>query len=115
MLIGSLCVVFVFIAFIIITYFITKKSCVFNIGEDKVKIANAGNSCKIFVNDKLYQTYFMPQLINGESFDVVVGGKNVVINCKCNWFGNKLWIQALIGHEEVFNNGVKIKKKSNQN
>lgn len=109
MLIAGIVVVAVFIAFIVTTYLITRKTYTFELDGRKIKFANAGSTCKIFVDDKLIETYHMPQLISGTTFNIKVDKKDVVIKCKSNSYGNKLSMVALVGDKEVYNNGVKVK------
>ena len=111
MLIACLVVVMIFLIFIVATYFATKKSCVFDFNGKKIKFENSGSYSKIFIDDKLIQTHHMPQLIYGEEFKVTVDAEEVVLKCKCNGFGNKLSIKAYVGEQEIFNNGVVLKKK----
>ena len=111
MLYACIAVVAVFIAFITITYFVTRKSCQFDYNGKKIKVLNAGSSLRIFVDGTLAQAYHMPQLISGEEFQIALGEEVVTHQCKSNSYGNKLSIKAFAGDKEIFDNGVKIKDK----
>ncbi|MBO5021863.1 MAG: hypothetical protein J6C53_00070 [Clostridia bacterium] len=111
MLYACIAVVAVFIAFITITYFVTRKSCQFEFEGKKIKVINAGSSLRIFVNDALAQSYHMPQLIHGETFELAIDDKPLTLKCKTNAYGNKLSVKAYASDQEIFNNGVIIKEK----
>lgn len=109
MLIASLVIVAVFILFITITYFVTKKSYHFEYNGKNIKISNSSNTLKIFIDGNLFQIIHMPQLIKGESFKIKVDEQEIIVNCKSNGFGNKLSINAFAEEKEIYNNNVKIK------
>ena len=111
MLYACIAVVAVFIAFITITYFATRKSCQFEFEGKKIRVLNAGSSLRIFVDDTLTNAYHMPQLISGETFELPLGEKSLTLKCKTNAYGNKLSVQAYDGETEVYTNGVTIKEK----
>lgn len=112
MLYACIAVFAVFIIFIVTTFFISRKTYSFKVGEKVIKVYNCAGTFKIYVNDKLVDGYHMPQLINGETFKIVVDEKEVQIKCKSNGFGTKLSVKAYQGETEIYNNGVEIKEKS---
>ncbi len=111
MLYACIAVVAVFIAFVTITYFATRKNCQFVYNGRKIKVLNAGSSLRIFIDDALAHAYHMPQLIGGEEFEIAIGEEKMTLKCKTNGYGNKLSVKAYIGEKEIFDNGVKIKEK----
>ncbi len=111
MLYACIAVVAVFIAFITITYFTTRKSCQFEFEGKKIKVLNAGSSLRVFVDETLAQAYHMPQLIHGETFELAINDKTLTLKCQTNGYGNKLSVKAYAENQEIFNNGVKIKEK----
>ena len=109
MLYACLGVVAVFIIFVTTTYFMTKKTYSFNANGKVVKLANAGSSCKIYVDGALVAGYHMPQFISGEVFKIKVGEEEIAIKCKSNAFGTKLSVKAYVGEKEIYSNGVNVK------
>lgn len=112
MLYACLAVVAVFIIFIVTTYFVTKKTYVFDVKGKSVKLANEGMTCKIYIDGIVVAGYHMPQFIKGETFKITVNEEDIEIKCKSNAFGTKLSVKAYIGKEEIYNNGVEIKEKN---
>ncbi len=115
MLYACIAVVAVFIAFITITYFVTRKSCQFEYNGKKIKVLNAGSSLRVFIDDTLAHAYHMPQLIGGEEFEIAVGEEKMTLKCRTNGYGNRLSVKAYIGEKEIFDNGVKIKEREEKN
>lgn len=111
MFIACMVVVAVFIIFIASTYLVTRKSYSFEANGNIIKVSNAGSNLKVFVGEKLYSTFHMPQLIRGEVFKVEFDNKEVLIKCKTNSFGTKFSLKAFMDDKEIYNNGVVIKNK----
>lgn len=109
MLIACICVIAVFIIFVAVTFFVTKKSYSFVFNGKMIKITNAGSQCKIFINNSLSYSYHMPQFLKGETFQIKVGEKELVLKCKTNSYGNKFSLQAYCEDKEVYNNNVVVK------
>lgn len=108
MVIACIVVASVFVVFILTTFLITRKNAQFEIEGNIIKLKNSGSVFKIFLNENLYSVHHMPQFIKGEEYNVKINDKEVLIKCKCNWFGNKFQVIALIDEKEVYNNSVKI-------
>lgn len=51
----------------------------------------------------------MPQFLKGETFQIKVGEKELVLKCKTNSYGNKFSLQAYCEDKEVYNNNVVVK------
>jgi hypothetical protein len=111
MLIASICLIAVFLVFIVVTYFMTMKKVELIADEKKFKITNRGSKLAIFINDSLVAKDDMPQLIDGEEYNVKHEGKAYLVKCKSNSFGNVFKV-------EIFKDGQKLaenrKTKGNQ-
>lgn len=112
MLIAFGVIIAVFIIFIVAVYFIMKKSYKFNIVGREVVVKNAGAYLKIFVDQKLNKSFYMPDLIKGENFAFNVDDNEYTLKCQSNSFGSKLSLQIYKGEEQVADNGVTLKKSS---
>ena len=108
----AICVVFgAFFVFLLGAFLITYKNYSFEIEGKKVKVTNRASTLKIFIDDKLYQDYYLPQLISGENFKLNINDKEVNLYCKSDSFGVKLRIEVSVDGKFLSDNGVKIKKK----
>lgn len=93
-----------------ITYFITRKTFKFKIGEKDVLIRNVGAYLKVYVNNKIIESYYMPNLIKGETFTFKVDEKEYTLKCKCNSIGAKMSMQVFDSDDLIADNGVVLKK-----
>lgn len=108
LLIAFIVVLVLFAVFVVATYFILRKTFKFKIGDNEIIIRNAGSYIKIFVDKKLIKSFFMPNLIKGESYSFDVGGNEYTLKCQSNSFGSKLQMQVFKQDTLIADNGVKL-------
>ena len=108
LLIAFIAVLAFFAVFMIATYFILRKTFKFNIDKNEIVIKNAGSYIKIVVDKRLVKSFFMPNLIKGETYLFNVGGDEYVLKCKSNSFGPKLQMQVFKQDTLIADNGVKL-------
>ena len=108
MLEAFIVVLALFAVFAIVTYFIMRKTFKFKIGESDVLIKNAGSYIKIYVDKKLNKSFYMPNLIKGESFNFSIKDIEYTLKCKSNSFGSKLQMQVYNKEDLIADNGVKL-------
>lgn len=97
-----------FALFVIITYFVLRKTFKFKIDKNEILIKNSGAYLKIFVDKKLVKNFFMPNLIKGEVVTFDVGGKEYTLKCQSNSFGSKLQMKVFRQDILIADNGVKL-------
>lgn len=111
MLIACIVIIALFVVFILTTYLISMKTAKFEVEGKELKVHNQGSKLSIFYDNKLILKKNMPQLIQGESFDVPVNDKIYIVKCQSNGFGNKIRIELFDGNTLLSDNGVKLKPK----
>lgn len=95
--------------FILFSFIMTYKKYEFEIEGSKILIKNIGSHLKIYVDGNLYNDFFAPKLIKGESYKLDLGQKNVTVHCKSSGLGYKFRIQVEMDGKIVADNGVKLK------
>lgn len=114
MLIASIVLVCLLALFIIITYVMTIKNYTFEMEEGKLQIKNRGSRLRILVDDKIIHSQVMPQLIQGEIYNVSMKGVEYVVKCRCNGFGNKMRVEIYKEDILVKDNGVTLPLPKNK-
>lgn len=94
--------------FIVVTYFIMRKTFKFELNGKNITIKNAGAYIKIYENDKLVESFYMPNLIKGESYSFKIDEKEYTLKCKSNSFGNKISMQVYENEDLIADNGVNL-------
>ena len=111
MLIAFICVVAVFLIFIVTSFFMTRKKVVLKVDDKVFTILNSTSRLHIFVDGKEMIKAILPELIAGVEYSIDLDNKNYIIKCKSNKIGTVLNV-------EVFKDGEKIadnkKDKKNQ-
>ncbi len=108
LLIAFIVVLAFFAIFVIVTYFMLRKTFKFKIGDNDILIRNAGAYIKIFVDKKLIKSFYMPNLIKGEMYNFDIGGNEYILKCQSNAFGYKLKMQVFKQDTLIADNGVKL-------
>ena len=108
LLIAFIVVLVLFAVFVIATYFVLRKTFKFNIDKNEIIIRNSGSYIRIYVDKKLAKSYFMPNLIKGETYSFNVGGNEYTLKCRSNSFGSKLQMQVFKDETLIADNGVKL-------
>ena len=101
MLIAVICIIAAFIVFIFAAYFITMKKIELKVDDKTFLITNRGSKLSIFIDGTLVAKDDMPQLIDGEEYNVKHNDQEYLVKCKSNSFGNILNV-------EILKDGVKI-------
>ena len=111
MLIACIVLVCVLVAFVAITFFITRKNITLQIQEGLLRITNQGSHLKVYLNDNLIQDVFSPPILNGADIMINLGEKEYKLFCKCNTWGTKMKVDLLDGEKVIASNGVEIENK----
>lgn len=113
----AFCVILgLFVAFIVVSYFMMKKTFKTEINGKEVLVKNAGGYIKVYVDQKLDTSFYMPDLIKGETIPFKVDETEYNVKCKSNSMGYKMQIQIYQQDNLIASNGVEIKeKKQKQN
>ena len=101
MLIAFICVVAVFLIFIVTSFILTRKKVVLKVDDKVFTILNSTSKLHIFVEGKEVIKAVLPELIAGVEYLVSVDEKNYTVKCKSNKIGTVLNV-------EVFKDGAKI-------
>ena len=112
MLIACIVIVSLFVLFILVTYLITIKKYTFKIDEKDLTIYNRGSKLKILLDNKNILTISMPQLINGEVYDIKIDEKEYNIRCQTNSYGNKLRVEIYKEGKLIDDNKVVLNNKN---
>ena len=112
MLYAMIAVIAALLLFMLISFLLTSKNYSFNIDNNEIRVQNRGAHLKIFVNGQLFEDYYMPQLIKGEEYKIVLNNdKEVVLKCKSSALGYKMRVELIVEGNTVADNGVKLKKE----
>lgn len=110
MLYAMISLIALFVIFIVVMFFVTKKSYTFSVNNKVVKVSNAGTKLKIYIDGALYQTYQMPQLVYGEKYEIEVGNTPYILKVKSNKMGSKLSVKIFDTDENIVaTNNIEIK------
>ena len=108
MLIAFIVILLLFACFVIMTYFIMRKTFKFKVGKREVLIKNAGAYIKVYVDKKLNKSFYMPNLIQGESYFFNIDNIEYNLKCKSNSFGSKLQMLVYEKDNLIADNGVRL-------
>lgn len=111
MLIATIIVICVLIAFVLATFLMTYKNYKFDLEGGVLHVQSKGSHLKIYFNEVLLKDVFSPRLYEGETVEFKIAEKEFSLFCKCNFLGNKLQVDVLDGDKVVATNNVKIKEK----
>ncbi len=114
MLYAIISIMFVLLIFLVVTYFVSSKNYSFEIENHKIRVQNRGAHLKIFIDDKLIDDHYMPQLIRGEEYKLQIDSKEVILKIRSSSFGYKMSVEIIIDDQVVADNGVKIKNKKDK-
>lgn len=96
--------------------FYDEKTFKTEINGKEVLVKNAGGYIKVYVDQKLNTSFYMPDLIKGETIPFKVDETEYNVKCKSNSMGYKMQIQIYQQDNLIASNGVEIKeKKQKQN
>lgn len=112
MLEACLVVIGLFIIFIVVTFFMTRKDYKLQVGDKEFRVKNAGSKLSIHVNESLVVSDQMPQLINGETYEVKYKEEDFIVKCKSNSYGNILRVEIYQDGKLIADNGKTIKEKT---
>ncbi len=111
MLIAVCVIVCLLLLFVLLSFFLTYKTYEFNIDDKKLKVQNIASHLKIFIDGALIADYFAPKLIQGESYKLKIGDRDVELKCKSSALGYRLSVQIYEGDVKIADNGVRLKTK----
>ncbi len=106
MLIAFIVFVALLLVAVLTTYLVTRKSFKFKIEDKDVLIRNAGAYLKVFVNGKVSESFYMPNLIKGETFTFKIDDKEYTLKCQCNSLGTKMSMKVFDKDILIADNGV---------
>ena len=110
MLYAMISLIALFVIFVVVMFFVTKKSYTLSVNNKVVKITNAGSKLKVYIDGALYQTYQMPQLVYGEKYEIEVDNTPYTLKVKSNNMGSKLSVKIFDANENIVaTNNVEIK------
>ena len=99
------------VIFVLVSYFVMKKTYRFQIENQTIVVKNAGSNLSIFSGEKLIRFSNSPDLLKGESVEFKLGEKVFTLKCKCNTFGNKIRMEIYQDKNLICDNGVLLTKK----
>ncbi len=93
---------------VIVTYFISRKTFKFMLKDKEITVKNAGAYLKVLNGKKVIESFYMPNLLQGETLTFKINEIEYILKCKCNSLGNKLSIQVYENENLIVDNGVKL-------
>ena len=112
MLYAIIAIIALLLIFIVVSYFIMRKTYTFKLNEKNVTLKSQGNSIKIFVEGVLVSTTLYPNLFGGEDIEVKIDDNIYVFSCKSSSFGFKLRVEVYSGGNLIADNGVALKENA---
>ena len=110
MLYAIIAIIALLLIFIVVSYFIMRKTYTFKLNEKNVTLKSQGNSIKIFVEGVLVSTTLYPNLFGGEDIEVKIDDNIYVFSCNSSSFGFKLRVEVYSGGNLITDNGVALKE-----
>lgn len=111
MLYAIISIILVLLVFLVVTYFITCKNYSFEIENHKITVKNRGAHLKIFLDDKIVEDHYMPQLIKGEEYKLQIEDKELVIKIRSSSLGYKMRVEIIVDENIVADNGIILKNR----
>lgn len=108
MLIALIVVLSIFAVFMVVSYFLMRKTFAAEIDGVNVLIKNSGGYLRVYQNKKLINSFYMPDLIHGTDYPICINDKTYNLKCKSNATGFKIKMQILQENKIVADNGVNI-------
>lgn len=112
MLYAIIAIIALLLIFIVVSYFIMKKTYTFRLNEKEVTLKSQGNSIKIFLEGSLISTTLYPNLFGGQDIEVEIDDTDYVFSCKSSSFGFKLRVEVYSGGNLITDNGVILKENA---
>ena len=112
MLYAIIAIIALLLIFIVVSYFIIKKTYTFRLNEKEVTLKSQGNSIKIFLEGSLISTTLYPNLFGGQDIEVEIDDTDYVFSCKSSSFGFKLRVEVYSGGNLITDNGVILKENA---
>lgn len=112
MLYAMIALVCVLVIFVIISFFLMKKTYDFKIEDKNIIVKNIGSNIKVYEDEKLLAQVSYPDLINGEKIDLKLNEKLYTIVCKSGRMGYKIRIEIFHESKLICDNGVILKEKN---
>lgn len=112
MLYAIIAIIALLLIFIVVSYFIIKKTYTFRLNEKEVTLKSQGNSIKIFLEGSLISTTLYPNLFGGQDIEVKIDDTDYVFSCKSSSFGFKLRVEVYSGGNLITDNGVILKENA---
>ena len=112
MLYAFIAIIALLLIFVFVSFFLTYKKYSFNVEGSTVLVENKGAHLKLYINGSLCEDNYMPQLIKGEEYKLLINGKDVFVKCKSSALGFRMRVEIVIDGKVVADNGVNIKEKT---
>lgn len=110
MLYALIAVVCVLVIFVVVSYFLMKKTYKFQIEDKTIIVKNAGSNLKVLDNDKLISASCYPDLLKGDTLEFKIGENNYTLKCKSSALGYKIRMEIYKDDKMICDNGVVLKK-----
>ena len=111
MLYALIAVVCLLVIFVIVSYFLMKKTYKFQIEDKTIIVKNEGSNLKVLDNDKLISFSHYPDLLKGENLDFKIGENSYTLKCRSNAFGYKIRMEIYHDDRLICDNGVVLKNR----
>lgn len=105
-------VILLFMIFVAVSFFMLMKDYKLKVDDQIFRIHNVGSTLSVFVNNQLVIKDQSPNLIGGTEYSVNVLGKDYLVKCKSNKFGNVLQVEIFKDGEKIADNGKVVKQKT---
>ena len=112
MIYAIIAIIAVLLIFVLVSYFIMKKTIKFVLNGKNVVLKSQGNSIKIYSDNNLINTTLYPNLLGGQDIEVKIDEKEYLFKCKSSSFGFKMRVEVYSDGQFIADNGVQLKQKT---